>query len=387
MPLAITTRPLRRLASTTALLIAAATFACTGDSEPLAQEPGCLDCGAPAECDSDNDCPAGNHCEESGVCAPIDLLGQPWENECAVLDATFESLPPTVVMLIDQSGSMDAAYGAGTRWSELHDALVDPTDGVIANLEADVHFGMALYTSHDGDAGGTCPIVNEVGVAFDNFTAIADVYGAAQPDQDTPTGEALTVVADKLAALDVEGPRAIILATDGEPDTCSDPNPSTAAGLEAARETSIAAAQHAHGLGIRTYVLAVGNEVGEAHLADMANAGAGLPSDGADQASFYRPDNKAGLVEAFNTIIDGERACLFAIQSTGSVRGEFDPALARFSTITLDGTPLVYGDPDGWRMAGDDHIELTGAACQTIKSGDHELSGSFVCEGPPGAPR
>jgi hypothetical protein len=224
----------------------------------------------------------------------------------------------------------------------------------------------------------------EVDVALDNFSPMNDVYAAAQPDQDTPTGEALAAVADKLAALDIDGPRAIILATDGEPDTCADPNPSTAAGLEAARQTSIDAAKGAYDSGIHTYVLAVGNEVGEAHLADMANAGAGLEPDGAEQASFYRPDDEQGLIDAFNHIIEQERPCLFAIASTNSVRGEFDPALAEFSTVTLDGRKLVYGDADGWRMAGDDHIELLGAACQAVKSGDHEIAGSFVCEGPPG---
>ena len=51
-------------------------------------------------------------------------------------------------------------------------ALVDPTAGVVAQLQSEVIFGASLYTSAGGNAGGTCPVLTTVNPAMDNYTAI-----------------------------------------------------------------------------------------------------------------------------------------------------------------------------------------------------------------------
>ncbi len=43
----------------------------------------------------------------------------------------------------------------------------------------------------------------------------------------------------------------------------------------------------------------------------------------------------------------------------------------------MDGKFLIYGDKDGWRLNTPSELELQGAACAAIKSGDHDLKIEF----------
>lgn len=325
-----------------------------------------------SECDRDSDCGLGLSCDDRGQCtagigATTGTGSDGGGNGCADIDISFNPVVPTVVLLIDQSGSMTSSYPGGNRWDVLYDALMDPADGVVKSLEAQVRFGLALYTSQDGFGGGTCPILTEVSIALDNHAAIDAVYGNNNPQDETPTGESIDAVAGQLAAFEESGPKIIILATDGEPDTCAEPNPQNGQAI------AIAAAQSAFANGVETVVLAVGNQISQGHLQDMANAGAGLPINGSQDATYYQPTNKQGLVDAFNTIIDGQRSCVLSLD------GEIDPNRACEGEVYLDGNLLECDGPDGWRANSGTEIELLGAACDTIKTGDHTVSGSFPC--------
>ena len=87
------------------------------------------------------------------------------------------------------------------RWQALGVALLDPDHGVVTQLDNDVRFGMTLYTSHNGFEGGTCPVLNEVAPALDNYEALATLFNANEPEQDTPTGESIVLVANMLDVL------------------------------------------------------------------------------------------------------------------------------------------------------------------------------------------
>lgn len=375
------------LAPLAAMLVAAG--ACTGN---IADPPGgsgggantCSDdldcptgfhCGdnalCTAECSSDSDCGLGMSCDDRGYCSTgIGAGGKGGGGGgpgCADIDIGFNPVVPTVVLLIDQSGSMTSSYPGGNRWDVLYDALMDPQDGVVKSLESQVRFGLALYTSQDGSQGGTCPILTEVSIALDNHAAIEAIYASNNPEDETPTGESVEAVATQLANIEETGPKIIILATDGEPDTCAEPNPQNG------QAVAIAAAEAAYANGIETVVLAVGNQISQGHLQDMANAGAGLPVNGSQNATYYQPNDKQGLIDDFNTIIDGQRSCVLTLN------GVIDPDRACDGEVYLDGNPLECDGPDGWRANGGAEIELLGAACDTIKTGDHSVTGSFPC--------
>jgi hypothetical protein len=102
---------------------------------------------------------------------------------------------PTVILIIDQSSSMEESFGSDTRWNTLRDFLLESPDGLIADLQSQVRFGLAMYSAESGGANpepiGECPMVTSVAPALDNFDAIEAVYAGAEPIEDTPTGDAI----------------------------------------------------------------------------------------------------------------------------------------------------------------------------------------------------
>jgi hypothetical protein len=317
---------------------------------------------------SSSDCVDGV-CSEDGLFDPG--FNAPQDGACGEAKVTFERRIPYVMLLVDQSGSMTQDFGNGDRWNVLRDALLDASTGIVKKLESEVRFGLALYTSHNGTSGGQCPILASVGAEFGNYDAIRDVYDAAKPDDDTPTGESIREVAKQLQKiyLNVPTPKVIVLATDGEPDTCANPDPQNG------QQESIDAAQEAYGMGIETYVISVGDEVGDKHLQDMANAGTGLAVDGPQNAKFWKALDNGQLYDAFDTIVNGVRDCVFILD--GNVVAGYEDQ----GTVLLDGQSLTKDDPDGWKLTGSNQVSLQGAACETIQDGDHELTIDFPCGG------
>ena len=223
-----------------------------------------LHCGPDDTCTADCvageiECSGGAVCTEDGRCleTPAGLDGQ-WEPDggdgsaasfgdaCTDIDVPFDEVVPSVVLLVDQSGSMDQAFGGGTRWEVLHDALMNTNDGVVWTLQAQVRFGLTLYTSQGGNQGGTCPILTEVGLALNNHSAIEDVYGSAAPERDTPTAESIEAVTDTLSGFGEPGPKLILLVTDGLPDNCDDADAHDAT----SQAMSVAATEAANQAGI-----------------------------------------------------------------------------------------------------------------------------------------
>ncbi|MEZ4222719.1 MAG: VWA domain-containing protein [Polyangiaceae bacterium] len=338
------------------------------------------ECGSGLYCSNDKTCTAdctagggqckgGKFCDSTGRCVSGISVNNDGGNAdgCIKADVTFEKTTPTVVLLIDQSGSMTENFGGNNRWNTVRDALMNASTGIVKTLENEVRFGLALYTSHDGNAGGACPVLTEVNISLGNYAAIKAVYDQAQPEDETPTGESIDEVVKKLVPFSEPGPKVIVLATDGEPDTCAQPNPQNG------QPESIAAAQNAYKQGIETYVISVGSGVSLNHLQDMANAGKGLAVGGSQNATYYQANDQPALVKAFNEIIYGVRSCVFKLD------GKVEASEAGQGSVQLDGKALTYNDPDGWKLNPPSEVEFVGAACQAIKSGDHKVAIDFPC--------
>jgi hypothetical protein len=364
-------------------------------------------CGA--TCSAGDACPAGFHCGESGTCsadcsatvacasgfrcdpvgrciestdgsagdvlltdAPRDVQGT--DNTCAAVDLGATRVTPNVLLIVDRSGSMgneEFPPGSGTsRWDALRDALLATPDGLLFSLQSSIRFGMVAY---DGDRGGmgTCPNLETVPCAIDNYPAIETRYTMLDPGGVTPTGQSMTAVLGMLDTLvptaDAGDPTIFILATDGEPNTCADRMDTTGG-----RAASVAATEASFAAGIPTYVISVGSDVGADHLQDVANAGLGR--DAADpDAPYWVANDTAGLNAALSTIIGGVVDCRLMLS------GSIDPSLACTGEVRLDGTPIACDDPNGWRAIDATTIELTGTACDELQAGA-TLSARFPCE-------
>lgn len=301
---------------------------------------------------------------------------------CGSLDLELEATIPTVVLLIDQSGSMDADFnGQGRRWNVVYDALMNPTDGVVTQLQEYVRFGLALYT-YEPNAPGSCPqIVDVLPPALNNHPTIDMSYDPDDWKNNTPTGDSINAITPGLVAFAEPGPKLIVLATDGDPDRCDDPNGHD----QISKDLATDAAQAAFAQGIETVIIAVGNQVSQTHQQDMANAGSGRPvpaPDPCDQvndptncAPTYEPTTKQDLIDTFTAVVLGQRDCVFTLNGDVVQGKECD------GTVTLNGVELPCNDPDGWHLNGTDEIEFDGAACAAILSElDVQISANFPCD-------
>jgi hypothetical protein len=287
---------------------------------------------------------------------------------CPLLDVILIPQTPTLVFLVDQSGSMNEDFGGDTRWNVITDVLINPQSGIVAQYEDGIRLGMTLYTSVDGNTmGGECPILIEVDPATSNFAAIESTMSMAQPVQDTPTGESLDLVWQKLDALDVPGNKYIVLATDGEPDTCAEPNPSNG------QAEAIAAAEGAFGAGIETFIISVGSDVSAAHLQDMANAGQGV-QPGDPDAPYYQALDQAALGQAFDQILASVRSCQLDLMSPLS------DADAANCILEVNGDPVGLDDPNGWQLNDPTELELVGAACDALQQGTSSVQMTCACD-------
>lgn len=293
--------------------------------------------------------------------------GDPDEpSDCADVEVTVDPDTPTIVLLVDQSTSMNTDFAGIDRWHAVYDTLMDPTDGLIARHQTDIRFGLTLYSSRNGFDGPACPLLVDIPPALSNYDAIDTVFQLSEPVEDTPTGESLALVATDLAAFPEPGPKAIVLATDGEPDTCAQPDP------QDGQPEALAAATAAHQKGIETFILSVGDELGADHLQQMANAGVGLDPHGPTHAPYWQALDPAALADAFDDIIGGVVSCTFTLDGTVE--------LADFceGTVRLDGTPLPC--PADWQLLDGQTLELLGDACDTLKDGDpHTVQATFPC--------
>jgi hypothetical protein len=311
---------------------------------------------------------------DGGGTGPVPSEG----DACADVEFATTKIVPTVVLLIDRSASMseedlDAANPGVTRWDALKTGLLDPA-GAIASLQDQVRLGVVFYAG--GARGGACPVLDQGGeppVLMPPRTGLLpDLTTYFQPLDtlpDTPTGESVAATAAELAAFTEPGPKFIVLATDGEPDLCDDRQEPSG------RDQSLAEVTAAYAAGITTFVISVGADVAEEHLAEIANAGQGFPpTDMPATPRFVLVTTQQALVDAFAQVINGARSC------TLTLNGEIDPDLSDKGEVLLDGMPVPMSDTNGGRIVDGSTLELVGAACDAIQSGDHTLSASFPCE-------
>ncbi len=368
-----------------------------------------IDCGADFECANGLHCSGGlctaecspdHACDGDGVCSPSGRCGggsggaggsgqggfnpvgtgggntggSGQGGDCGSVDVSFEPQIPTVLLMIDQSGSMSADFNGQPRWNVVYDALMDSTNGVVKSLETQVRFGLALYTFDSG----TCPNLVEVTPpSLNNHSAIDAVYSMQSPLSNTPTGDSISALTPALASFAEPGPKLIILATDGDPDRCEDPD----AHDEESKNEVIAAVTDAYSQDIQTVIIAVGDQVSDNHQQDVANAGAGLPPPTAYPctnpmacAPTYEPATQQGLIDAFTDIINGQRTCVFSLD------GEVIPGKECDGEVLVNSQSVPCNDPNGWQLNGASEIEFLGTTCDTIMTDVNvSISASFPC--------
>jgi hypothetical protein len=301
---------------------------------------------------------------------PLEQIG------CVDFTRSYTSVPATVLLLIDQSGSMTFRDFAGrSRWDVLREAVVDPESGLLAWLDQSARVGLMLYTSFDGFAGPGCPIITRVDAEFGNVEKVRGAYLAEEPadDGDTPTGDSIDEAARFLGGIGDTAPKHILLLTDGDPDTCAQPDPQQ--GLPQALD----AAQRAYQQGIRVHTVGVSTDIRATALQRMANAGAGKDPElvygvdaDAEQPLFASSDPRQ-LADQLKGIIGDVRSCTVELGTTVGIGRALD------GRLLLDGVPLENDARDGWTFLDADTLLIHGAACERILGDGERLQVRFPC--------
>lgn len=324
---------------------------------------------------------------------------------CNDLDVEFESITPTILVLVDRSSSMfdQPLANFPNRWEPLKDALVGD-GGIVTTLQSGIRFGFAAYTHQAQNGAGACPLLTATSLGTNNYDTIKEEYDAVSADPvdpsvprvngsnpskgETPTGAAIHAAAEVLADFPGIGPKYILLVTDGEPDTCSTPDP------QCGQDESIAAAQAAFAQGIGTFAIGVG-EIGLQHLQDLANAGSGQPvqqravpeqcedavfnlgsySAQGGNAMVFNPNDAGQLKSDIAGVVGSTRSCVYTMNE------EVDVEKAHLGTVHVNDVIAKYEDEDGWRMNSASELELLGASCIAVKTTiSPDVYISFPCD-------
>ncbi len=340
-----------------------------------------------AQCVSVEDCGSSEECNTRGRCVPVfvgtgGVGGTGGIDNCQSVEVTPTRSVPNVMFLVDQSGSMTQSFpGPGNRWVAARNAI----NAVVGDKESIVRFGLTTYTSDDGN--DPCPLLPVAGdptaasprvdFGLNNAAAIGNTtnYPTSYPSDagdETPTGDSVDLLVSVIQGNPppADGPTIIVLATDGEPDSCEQPNPNPTA---QARQEAVDAAAAAHAQGIDVFVLWVGDlddnpgDPTRSHMQDVANAGV------EGTGTVWVGDDPESLSNAFDSIISDSISCDIEIDKP------FDDVVKACDEgdIQLNGSPLSC--PDDWRVKGDNIIELVGDACATFKSGDVTFTAEFPC--------
>ncbi len=323
-------------------------------------------CAAGFHCRLDNKCYAfctqgggecgdGLACSDDGRCVAsgIDAAPQP-DADCPAVNFTAMPTTPSIQLVLDRSGSM-----GGGRWTSLKDALVNPTTGVVKTLEAKAYFGATIFP---GGANNCNAFDQTASRVLNGSAAIKTLLDAKNPAGSTPTGEAMTKAIQSFmgaGAPPAGSPPIIVLATDGDPNSCGNSDGQT---------DSINAAAAAHAAGIDVYVLGMNLDSDQlGRLQAVANAGTGTTT-----ATVYRGDNPAQLKAAFDTIINGVVSCQLDLS------GNINVQQAANGEVRLNGRILMFGTE--WNAVDMNTIELVGAACTELKNtASPSVTAKFPC--------
>ncbi len=367
------------------------------DSEPCPLGLYCSPSGECAQdCADDRDCPGGA-CDATGHCISVSggpdgsLGGAGYYADGSDVCATSvpaRPVTPNVIIIVDQSGSMDEAFGGSTdRWNALRDVLLN-SGGLIETLQGVVRFGVVLYTGEDGNP--VCPLLTvapadpaspgTVRVALGAYDEIRAIYESAGTVEDTPTGDAIDAVLDMIAGSELvtgSDPTIFILATDGEPDRCEqlDPNPTDEAQAEA-----VAAIRRAFDrFAIQTFVIAVADEqeLSQEHVNDLANAGQGIAAAAGERvAESFRVSNTDALASTLQSIVGGQLTCRVDLQ--GRVTDAGDGCAG--GVVTLNGRNVPCDADQGWRLVNDRQFQLFGDWCdELLDTPGAVIEASFPC--------
>ena len=337
------------------------------DSTSLGPDGGPLADGGDAAADADADAPVG----------------------CTPGTVNLTKATPAVMFLLDRSGSMGnqlGTTGGRTRWEILTSALAS----TLPPVDTTMGIGALLFPASGNSQSCSSPGAPDLTPTTGHASQLLALMRGNLPNGGTPTADAIDVSAKFLLGVRAaEGARAMILATDGEPNCNTALNPNTCTCVESVRgcqgraqqclddTRTVARLGTYSSQGLPTYVIGLqdnGNARFSSVLDAMATAG-GRPQVGGSH-KYYSANSEAELDTALVTIRDQVGACTFLTSSVPDVRGTI--------VVTLNGATIPFdaSRTNGWAWTNQSNGEMAfyGAACTAaIAAGTRTLDAIITC--------
>ena len=359
----------------------------------------CTEVPAPAECMTACDptpgaasaCPSGFHCSPDGLCDAQCTVGggQCGDGYTCTSDGycvddgsgsgsgapdascpavTFTPMPttPSIGLVLDQSGSMytntEALEPPQTRLRGDARSARRYTTGVVTQLETKAYFGSKLYTcngqrepdprrrrAHSPTPRHSCR----------RSTARSTRW------QNTPTAAAHRCDACRRSPRTrrrLDRRRSIVLATDGEPNSCDRRRTSDSTTRSRSRRPQQPTPRASRST----------CSPSQRVPARTSSSRERWPGLGDRTCPYYPATTQPQLQAAFQTIINGVISCDLSLTSS------IDATQAMNGTLTINGVTLMYGTD--WTLVGGNVIRVQGSACNTLKTTTNpSVSATFPC--------
>jgi hypothetical protein len=372
----------------------------------------------------------GNGGGGSASLGPImDTAGSSMGGGCQTGGADFVPKVPTVMLLVDRSGTMFA--NAGNPWGTLRDGVLP----VVKDLNDQVRFGFIAITGEQ--AAGMCPLIDAVPPADKNYDAVAAKYMSltAPAKGESPGMLGLQRAYEDLSKDPTPGDKYVLFVTDGEQDYCGDGNPLCPT------DSVVYWLQKLKALNITTMVFGLPSTGDQTTygsiLQSFANAGAGQPvapvvaanqttldiynqcfnggdtnaagwkaefataakvddaatatidesktlgnyADAGGTAKVFKPDptDQTALAAEFRKVLAGVKSCTFDIGGEIKVI----QTLLGDAHVFIEGVevPLDMNGANGWHMPTPTQIELVGDACTKWRMPENnKITWDFPCK-------
>lgn len=355
-----------------ALVLSAPAPACEGGSDvDGAGEPdGDADSDSDADADSDGDSDSDSDADADG-----DSDGD--TDVCYETGFTVKNEPAGLMILLDNSGSMDSGLGE-TKWEKAKAALA----GLLGMYEgtSKIAFGFDVFPDFEC-SGFCCDVSHDVvsDCALDNEAALITTI----QDAPAPPGEFDTPLCDGMDAFNdpayapglhaIEGPKYLLVVSDGQ-EECNGGGYATACGEGPTYPGAAAIVGELLAGGIQMIVIGFGTGVDADQLNVIAAAG------GTDYETYFIVSDTGGLEAAFAEIAESVVSCEYVL--------EYPDEGVDVDQVNLyfDGE-IVLMDPGcaagvGWTWVDEEQttVLFCDEACAQLKSGEEiVITATFGC--------
>ena len=285
---------------------------------------------------------------------------------CGSVTSKADRIPADVLLVQDASGSMtwsiaeDCACQRNSstslcqnrtncvdRWSTLKDAV---SATVTANNG--INWGLELFADPKDRSAQQCSVAATPQVPIGNNTAasIGQVLASVTPSSATPTASAIKNATTYLKTVSDSNKKAILLATDGEPNCGGGQSDTTDL------TNTLTAIKAAADAGFPVYVVGIGPSVG--NLDSMAQNGG--------TSKYYPATSPQQLSDALAAISKVVASCTFTSSTP--------PPDASLVYVYVDKQLVPKDASNGWAFGADNStIVLHGSVCDAVMAGTSKL--------------